>query len=217
MIHLSEATFQIGNVNILNGISFSLSSKGFYCLVGANGSGKTTVLKLIMKIYEADTGTVDTIPTKDISYLPQNMQDPPFITVGEAIKIAITHGRQNETYHEQDLQSIAEQFRISHLLDREFSEVSIGEKQRAWLAFAIAQRKEIIIMDEPLSAVDRNSKEEFYEMIKGLSFDDKALLVVTHDVDMALIYADKIIAIEDGIVAFDGLANGYRDWLKESE
>ena len=59
-------------------------------------------------------------------------------------------------------------------------------------------------MDEPLSSVDRNSREEFYSLLKEVSLEGRTLLVVTHDIDMALHYADKIISLEEGRVVFDG-------------
>ena len=62
----------------------------------------------------------------------------------------------------------------------------------------------MIIMDEPLSSVDRNSREEFYRLLKELAMERRTLLVVTHDVDMALSYADKIISLQNGKVVFDG-------------
>ena len=204
MITLSNAVVEIDHLKILQGVSFQIFPNYFYCLVGSNGSGKTTVLKLIMQILRANSGSVDTIASKDISYLPQNLPDPPFLSVGEVITIAIkTHSKDGNAQREL-LVALAQQFHLEDLLDRKFSDISAGEKQRAWLAFAIAQEKEMIIMDEPLSSVDRNSREEFYRLLKELAMERRTLLVVTHDVDMALSYADKIISLKNGKVDFDG-------------
>ena len=85
MITLSNAVVEIEHLKILQGVSFEISPNSFYCLVGPNGSGKTTVLKLIMKILQVNSGNVDTVDPKDISYLPQNLPDPPFLSVGEVI------------------------------------------------------------------------------------------------------------------------------------
>ena len=204
MITLSNAVVEIDHLKILQGVSFQIFPNYFYCQVGSNGSGKTTVLKLIMQILRANSGSVDTIASKDISYLPQNLPDPPFLSVGEVITIAIKKHSKDGNAQRELLVALAQQFHLEDLLDRKFSDISAGEKQRAWLAFAIAQEKEMIIMDEPLSSVDRNSREEFYRLLKELAMERRTLLVVTHDVDMALSYADKIISLQNGKVVFDG-------------
>lgn len=204
MITLSNAVVEIEHLKILQGVSFEISPNSFYCLVGPNGSGKTTVLKLIMKILQVNSGNVDTVDPKDISYLPQNLPDPPFLSVGEVISVAIKKNNKGSDSRQEILDALAEQFHLEGLLERNFSDISAGEKQRVWLAFAIAQEKDMIIMDEPLSSVDRNSREEFYSLLKEVSLEGRTLLVVTHDIDMALHYADKIISLEEGRVVFDG-------------
>lgn len=204
MITLSNAVVEIEHLKILQGVSFQISPNSFYCLVGSNGSGKTTVLKLIMKILQVNSGNVDTVDPKDISYLPQNLPDPPFLSVEEVISVAIKKNTKGSDSRQEVLDALAEQFHLEGLLDRNFSDISAGEKQRVWLAFAIAQEKDMIIMDEPLSSVDRNSREEFYSLLKEVSLEGRTLLVVTHDIDMALHYADKIISLQGGRVVFDG-------------
>ena len=204
MITLSNAVVEIEHLKILQGVSFEISPNSFYCLVGPNGSGKTTVLKLIMKILQVNSGNVDTVDPKDISYLPQNLPDPPFLSVGEVISVAIKKNNKGSDSRQEILDALAEQFHLKGLLERNFSDISAGEKQRVWVAFAIAQEKDMIIMDEPLSSVDRNSREEFYSLLKEVSLEGRTLLVVTHDIDMALHYADKIISLQGGRVVFDG-------------
>ena len=204
MITLSNAVVEIEQLKILQGVSFEISPNSFYCLVGPNGSGKTTVLKLIMKILQVNSGNVDTVDPKDISYLPQNLPDPPFLSVEEVISVAIKKENKGSESRQKILNALGKQFHLEGLLDRNFSDISAGEKQRVWLAFAIAQEKDMIIMDEPLSSVDRKSREEFYSLLKEVSLEGRTLLVVTHDIDMALHYADKIISLEEGRVVFDG-------------
>ena len=214
-IALSNTTFKVGPVEILQDVSFQLMPDSFYCLVGPNGSGKSTVLKLIMNILEVDSGTIDTISPVNISYLPQNLADPPFLTVSEVINVAIKQGSKDRNLIGQDLQYLAEQFRLHHLLDRKCSDISAGEKQRIWLAFAMALKKDVIVMDESLSSIDRNSREEFFKLLKTVSLDGKTLLLVTHDIEMAIAYADKIIALENGKVVFDGPSTDYKDQIEQ--
>ena len=204
MITLTNAVVEIEHLKILQGVSFEISPNSFYCLVGPNGSGKTSVLKLIMKILQVNSGNVDTVDPKDISYLPQNLPDPPFLSVEEVISVAIKKENKGSESRQKILNALGKQYHLEGLLERNFSDISAGEKQRVWLAFAIAQEKDMIIMDEPLSSVDRNSREEFYSLLKEVSLEGRTLLVVTHDIDMALHYADKIISLEEGRVVFDG-------------
>ena len=215
MISLSNVVVEIDHVKILQGVSFQISPNYFYCLVGPNGSGKTTVINLIMQILKVKSGDVDTLSSKDISYLPQNLPDPPFLSVKEVISVAINKEIKASNLRQEVLNSLTDQFHLAEILNRKFSDISAGEKQRAWLAFAIAQEKGMIIMDEPLSSVDRKLRGEFYSLLKGISMKGRTLLVVTHDIDMALGYADKIISLENGKVVFEGSSNEFDGQLKK--
>ena len=215
MISLSNVVVEIDHVKILQGVSFQIYPNYFYCLVGPNGSGKTTVINLIMQILKVKSGDVDTLSSKDISYLPQNLPDPPFLSVKEVISVAINKEIKASNLRQEVLNSLTDQFHLAEILNRKFSDISAGEKQRAWLAFAIAQEKGMIIMDEPLSSVDRKLRGEFYSLLKGISMKGRTLLVVTHDIDMALGYADKIISLENGKVVFEGSSNEFDGQLKK--
>ena len=210
MIKLSDVGFRIGSKSILSCINLDLAEGKFICLVGANGSGKSSLLKLIVQSLKPDQGEIITPKPEDISYLPQALTDPPYLTIKEVIEIALKFTSKNKKNNDQKLTELSYEFKISHILDRQFSEISEGEKQRAWLAFCIAQRKAVAVMDEPLSSVDQNSREDYFKILKALPESGQRLLLVTHDVELALAYADRIITMENGKIVFDGKPNGFQ-------
>ena len=95
MIKLSDVGFRIGSNSILSCINLDLAEGKFICLVGANGSGKSSLLKLIVQSLKPDQGEIITPKPEDISYLPQALTDPPYLTIKEVIEIALKFTSKN--------------------------------------------------------------------------------------------------------------------------
>ena len=93
---------------------------------------------------------------------------------------------------------------VEHIKDVMFDDVSAGEMQRTWLAFALAQSTELVLLDEPLSAIDKPSKRTFFKILRDLADQKKTIVLVTHDIDLAKEFGDHLISIEYGKVSFDG-------------
>ena len=87
---------------------------------------------------------------------------------------------------------------IQDLAARKFSELSGGEKKRVWLAFALLQNTEVIFLDEPFSAIDYDSRDDFYNLLHGFCVNGRSILVVSHDINLVFKHADKILEIKDG-------------------
>ena len=96
------------------------------------------------------------------------------------------------------------------LYSKYFYDLSEGEKQRVWLAFCLSQSRDIIIMDEPLSSIDQDSKLEFYQLLGEIQSSDKTLILVTHDIESALIFSDEIIHMNEGKIDFSGSVLDFR-------
>ena len=95
--------------------------------------------------------------------------------------------------------------------DRVLDDVSAGERQRVWLAFALAQDKDLILIDQPLSAVDVFSRKDFFNLLKDTINRGKTLVVVTHDIDMAVQYSDHLIFLSDGQKLYEGDPDHFQD------
>tara|TARA_B100000686_G_scaffold329345_1_gene390404 strand:- start:2413 stop:3060 length:648 start_codon:yes stop_codon:yes gene_type:complete len=202
-IEVNEMSLDINGSKILDNVSCEITSNEFTCLVGPNGSGKSTLVKSILGEIKDFKGTISNVNIRDVCYLPQIIQDPPFLSVNETCKLGFYN---NDCVEEQEstLIKLLEICGIPSISNSTFTDISVGEKQRAWLVFALAQSKDFIIMDEPLSSVDIQSREDFYSLLRDIANMNKTLLVITHDIDMAVKYSDKLIVLDKGQVSFVG-------------
>ena len=202
-IEIKEISIQINETMILDKVSCDISNDEFTCLVGPNGSGKSTLVKSIVGEITDYQGDISNVDVTEICYLPQDIEDPPFLTVKEICKLGF-YKNSNEVDKDVFLDSLLDTCGISSISKSSFTDISTGEKQRAWLVFALAQGKDVIIMDEPLSSIDSDSRETFYSLLKDICDMGKTLLVITHDIDMARKYSDSLIVLSEGRVSFSG-------------
>ena len=187
-------------------------SKGeFISLVGANGSGKSTLLRLIFGDIKPRSGEIfieDSNKQKirniaqNVSYLPSNISNPLYLSVNELLRLARykkgTKFQWNLSIKDKKIIEYAvEKCQIEKLVDRTFTELSSGEIQRVWIAFCLVQNKEFLILDESLSNLDYPTREFFFNMLKQISKDNKGILLVTHDLEMANKFSERIFIIKD--------------------
>ncbi|MCY6958181.1 ATP-binding cassette domain-containing protein [Clostridium brassicae] len=181
-------------------------------LQGSSGSGKTTILDCISGIKTPDRGIIKidnkivfssleniNIPIKDryIGYLFQSYALFPHMTVEENILFGV---KRRKGYDENYIKYIMETFKIEHLKDRKPNQISGGEKQRVALARALAIKPNVLMLDEPFSALDKSTKEIVYK--EFLEYKNKfkiSIILVTHDLYEAKLLADRAIIIDDGI------------------
>ena len=187
-ISVVDLTVGYGSNSILTGINFTLVENSLIALIGVNGSGKTTLLETLMGEIPAINGEVTPELVGRASFLPQDVDDPPFLTIKEVVETGFHVGN-----FDQNVMELLDTCEISHLYDRKFSELSGGEKKRAWLSFILAQNRELIFLDEPFSAIDHQSKEDFYKLLRNISASGKTIFVVSHDSELISKHADKIL------------------------
>ena len=187
-ISVVDLTVGYGSNSILTGINFTLVENSLIGLIGVNGSGKTTLLETLMGEIPAISGEVTPELAGRASFLPQDVDDPPFLTVKEVVETGLHVGNAH-----QNVMKFLGTCEISHLHDRKFSKLSGGEKKRAWLSFILAQNRELIFLDEPFSAIDHQSKEDFYTLLRNISASGKTIFVVSHDSELISKHADQIL------------------------
>ena len=191
-------------------IKFTVGN-GLLAIQGMSGSGKTTILNCISGIKTADKGHIrlnnkiffssnDNINMKikdrNVGYVFQNYALFPHMTVKENILFGVD--KKNINY-EKELSYISDMMKIRHLMDKYPSEISGGEKQRVAFARAMITRPDILLLDEPFSALDEDLKEDIYKDLLNIKKSQNIpIILITHNKNEAKILADKIIYIRNG-------------------
>ena len=208
---VNDTSFSYKDYTIFDSINLMVSKGEFICLVGANGSGKSTLLRLIFGDIKPRSGEIfieDSNKQKirnivqNVSYLPSNISNPLYLSVNELLRLArYKKGTKFQWNLSSEDQKIIEysvgKCQIEKLLDRTFTQLSSGERQRVWVAFSLVQNKEFLILDESLSNLDYPTREFFFNMLKQISKDNKGILLVTHDLEMANKFSERIFIIKD--------------------
>ncbi|KAF5079076.1 Vitamin B12 import ATP-binding protein BtuD [anaerobic digester metagenome] len=205
-----------GGKTLIKDINIGVEKGKILCLLGPNGSGKSTVLRSISKHLKKIAGTVfigkedinhlNSIETaKKISVVLTDRVAPELMTCQEVVAT----GRYPYTNHfgkltERDEQIIEESMKsvkVLELRDKDFTQLSDGQKQRVLLARAICQKPEIIILDEPTSYLDIRHKIELLGILRKMAVEDNVTVVLSlHEVDLAAKLADTIILVNDNRV-----------------
>ena len=218
MLELKNVCAGYGNREILTDVSFSFSKSEFVSVVGPNGSGKSTLLKTAMGILPLTSGGVyvdgedlrglsQRRIAEKISYLSQG-RNVPDMTVGQLV----LHGRfphlsYPRQYSENDKQIVLRamsQLGISEYADRPLSALSGGMRQNAYIAMALSQDTDYILLDEPTTYLDIFHQLELMKTVKKLSDMGKGVAAVLHDLPLAFSFSDRVIVLNDGKVVADG-------------
>ena len=194
-----EAAYQ-GNV-VLTNVSLSVKEHDFIGIIGPNGGGKTTLLKVLMGLMKPVRGTIEYgIDRSEIGYLPQgNQLDDRFpITVREVVASGLSKGlmiskRLSHSDREQ-LEKVFDQVGIGSLTSRPIGELSGGELQRTMLARAIVSSPKLLVLDEPDTHVDNRFELELYNILKELN-QAITILLVSHDIGIISPYIKTIACV----------------------
>lgn len=220
LLTVRELTCVRGGKTILEQIGFTIRKGDFASLVGPNGAGKSTLLKCLMGIFPVESGSIQLQGTdffrltaretaRRVAYVPQaQSQNFPF-TVQHFVEAArYAHQSPWDAASREDRQLCAqalEETGLKELANRELSTLSGGELQRVWLAGALAQNAELLLLDETTSQMDYRAREETNALLRRLNRErGRTILTVTHDLNEAARNADRILALRNGRLQFDG-------------
>lgn len=205
-------------IEVLHDISFTAQAGQITAILGPNGCGKSTLLKAVGGILPPNSGSImldgealQALPqnriAQKISYLPQNRQVPD-ITVGRLV----LHGRfpylrYPRRYRQEDYriaEKAMEDLRILDLADRPMNRLSGGQQQKAYIAIAIAQDTDVILMDEPTTYLDVAHQLQVLQLARGLADAGKHVIMVIHDLSHALENADQVVLLQSGRIVGQG-------------
>lgn len=212
-----------GNVDIVKDLNLNIPKGKITTIIGANGCGKSTILKTIGRVITPKSGNIY-INGKDIykenpreiaknmAILPQSPQAPSGLTVEELIAYGrFPHqkgfGKANDK--DKDIVNWALEITgIEEFKDRNIDDLSGGQRQRAWIAMALAQETDILLLDEPTTYLDLAHQLEILKLLEDLNKKQgRTIVMVIHELNNAARFADYMIGIKKGRVVCEGSAD----------
>ncbi len=194
-IDIKDLAFEYGKSPVLTDVNLSIDENDFVAIIGPNGGGKSTLMKLMVGLLKPTSGTVrlfgEKVPTKRVAvgYVPQNTNkniDFP-ITVGECVAT----GKIGLSPKSDEVRAALERVHIAGFLDRRLGELSGGERQRVLIARSLVCNPKILFLDEPSNNIDVAGIEALYNMLAEFS-ETMTIVIVTHDL-MALSHKVKSV------------------------
>lgn len=205
---------------VLKNISFCVQKGDFFIIIGPNGSGKTTLMKAILKIEKSSWSRLEIFDrpinkytrkalARTIAFVPQMTDiDFPFTVVEVVLMGRSPHTGLLGLEQEKDI-SIANQAMaftgIEHLANRRLDQLSGGERQRVFIARSICQQTEIILLDEPTASLDLAHQIRVMDLMEKLKEEEETtIIMVSHDVNLAAMYGDRILLLKNGEIVCSG-------------
>jgi len=218
LLSVNHVQVELEGQSILHGIDFGVSAGSWIGLLGPNGSGKTTLLRAIGALipFEGrivlDGRPVETLTARERARRLAFVRQAPSLTFDFTVEELVLLGRSPhrgwlESYKEADLARV--RAALSHVDLEGFAQRSVlslsgGELQRVFLAQALAQEADLLLLDEPTSHLDVHYQFCFMEQVRRLVRDGRTVLTVFHDLELAARYAERLLVLQDGHLVAEG-------------
>ena len=220
VLSVHDLFFQYNSSEILTNISFRLNVGDYLGIVGPNGSGKSTLIKLTLGLLQPSKGnielfgndTTDFVDWHKVGYLPQKLNsfNPHFpATVREIVALGLLSAKRfPRRITKNDENAINYALGLVDILDiknKLIGELSGGQQQRTLIARALVNKPELLILDEPTTALDPETREKFFGTLKDLNEQKKVtLIIITHDIGTIGKYASRLLYLDKQVVFYGG-------------
>ena len=189
---------------VLKNVNITLKDNSIYCLMGSSGIGKTTLLRILMGLERADSGSVSGIDTKSISCMFQEDRLIPYLSAIDNVRIVL-HGKNNRDEIRNNLLSILP----DDSLDMPVNSLSGGMKRRVALARALVNNPSMLIADEPTGNLDPDTAWDIMNLLNDINMRGTTVVVATHAKDIVDKMKKRVIHISKGDIVRDDKKGGY--------
>jgi zinc transport system ATP-binding protein len=203
---------------IISNLSFTVNAGEYLCIVGENGTGKSTLMRTLLRLKQPMSGSVtigDGLAVYEIGYLPQQtvvQKDFP-ASVGEVVLSGCLNGCGLRPFYTKTEKQLAKEnmakLGIADLAKRCYRELSGGQQQRVLLARALCATRKLLLLDEPTAGLDPKATSEMYELIAALNKQGTSIIMISHDVTTSVKYASHIMHIGKQNLEFYGTTAEY--------
>jgi iron complex transport system ATP-binding protein len=215
---LVEAGMRYNGAQVLDSATLRFEPAQLAAIIGPNGAGKSTLLGIMAGLRPGHTGRCEYRGTelsrwprrafaRKVSFIPQSLRIEFPFTAEQVVLMGRTPHCDGLFEAPADLEVVERALEITDTLPfrhRDFRSLSGGERQRVILASAVAQQPETLLLDEPTTFLDLKHQVAIYRLLRGMSRQGMLVIAVTHDLNLAAAFADRIVVLDSGRVAADG-------------
>ena len=218
-IEVKDLCFSYGEHQVLNGVSFQIRRGELVALMGPNGTGKSTLFRLMLGFLHGQKGSIKIDGTElglmsnaqragKLAYIPQSVDPVYNYTVEEVVLMGLTGSLgildMPKKEHKQAVRQVLQMLGIEYLSERGYARISGGERQLVLLARAMVQRAGTLLMDEPTANLDYGNQHRVMKKVRELNREGYTVMMSTHNPEQAFLYADRAVILCDGSVVADG-------------
>ena len=218
IISIRNVSKRFGATQALSNVSFEIKTHEVLALLGANGAGKSTIIKILAKIYTADTGEITgpnnlSIDEMKFAFIHQDLGLVEWMTVGESVALGSEYPRRNgliswsgvRTMAEEALKNVAPHINVNDLI----SGLSRADRSLVAIARALYAESDVLVLDEPTASLPAEDCEQLFEVLRRLRDNGVAIVYVSHRLDEIFKVADRVVVLRDGFVVEDGAIAGF--------
>ena len=206
LINIKNLFFKYQKTEVLENVNLTIKDDDFLAIIGPNGGGKSTLLKLILGLLPLQSGTIEkNIENNQVGYVPQNTNlniDFPITALEVVLMGHISSKKRLFGYSKDEISCALEslnQVGMKEFANKKIGDLSGGQRQRVFIASALCSNPKIMLLDEPTASIDVQGQQEIYELLRELN-KTICIVVVSHDLSILLNYAKNVAHVNRGLV-----------------